>query len=215
MKLSTIRDWTLKQLSEHDEVVVVEPRGDTFIEIQRKKYEPISAAILNEGRVDRGIVESVFDQGVDVQFVANVPKVSVWTGDAIVVAREHNSGWGGLGDLMSAINLESVEGFQRNEYSFVERGIHQHNKVESFERLFDRVFLLFRKGLPEIKVALANEYELTAEHVRTAREVYGEFSLLVQTNPNGNVSSKAQEVAKGLGVDVLNWSDFYGRLNRA
>lgn len=210
----TTRAWTAKQLVGHDEIVAVEPDGELCIYIQRKKYEPVISAILNENRVDRRAIEAVFAHNGKVQFVANVPRDSVWMGDAIAHVRAKNLGWGGFGDLMSAINLESVEGFQKEEYSFVERGIRQHDRVAHYERIFDRVFLCFRKGLPEIKVALVCEYELTAEHVRAAREKYGEFSVIVKTNPNGNITGTAQQVGKGLGVDILTWGEFLGRLNR-
>lgn len=212
--LST-RDWTVNQLWKHNEVITVEPIGEIVIKIQRKKYAPIFSAILSEHRVNRGSIESVFDHGGKVQFVANVPQDSIWTGDAIAAAHEYNLGWGGFGDLMSAINLESVERFQKKEYEFVERGICQHDRVKDYERPFDRVFLLFRKGLPEIKVAIVHEYELTAEHVRATRDKYGEFSVIVKTNPNGNITSMAQEVGEGLGVEILKWGEFLGRLNRA
>ena len=210
----TTRDWTARQLARHSEVVEVEPEGDLYINIIRKKYAPITSAILNEDRVDKRAIEIVFDQGGEVQFVANVPRDSIWVGDAIAIARANNFGWGGFGDLMSAINSESVEGFQRKEYLFVERGIGQHDRVKHYERIYDRVFLCFRKRLPEIKVALVYEYELTAEHVRATREKYGEFSVIVKTNPNGNITSRAQEVGKRLGVDILTWGAFLGRLNR-
>ena len=210
----TTRDWIAEQLTGHDEVVAVEPKGELFINIQRKKYAPVSSAILNEGHVDGRVIKAVFRHGGQVQFVANVPLDSVWTGEAITIARAHNVGWGGFGDLMSAISLESVEGFQKQEYSFVERGIRQHDRVDNYERIFDRVFLIFRRGLPEIKVALLCDYELTAEHVRAAREKYGDFSVIVKTNPNGNITGEAKEVGKGLGVDILKWGKFLGRLNR-
>ena len=209
------RDWTMKQLLEHDEVITVEPTGEISISIQRKKYKPVVSAILSEYCVNRSSVESVLDHNSNVQFVANIPRDSVWMGDAITTARQYNLGWGGLGDLMSAINLESVERFQKKEYEFVERRICQHNRVKDYERIADRVFLLFRKGLPGIKVAIIHEYELTAEHVRAARDKYGEFSVIVKTNPNGNITGRAQEVGEGLGVEILKWGEFLARLNRA
>ena len=212
--MSTTRDWITKQLAGHEEVVTVEPKGELFINIQRKTYAPFTSAILNKDRVNRSAIESVFDHGDQVQFVANVPQDGVWMGEAIEIARARNVGWGGFGDLMRAINSDSVEGFQKKEYSFAERGIRQHDRVECYKRIFDRVFLLFRKGLPELKVALVYEYELTAEHVRAARDKYGDFSVIVKTNPNGNITGSAQEVGKGLGVDILKWGEFLGRINR-
>ena len=210
----TTRDWTVKQLAGHDEVAAVEPKDELLIYIQRKKYDSFFSAILNANRVDKRTIGSALAYGDKIQFVANVPRDSVWLGDAIEAVRAHKLGWGGFGDLKSAINLESVEGYQKKEYSFVERGIVQHQRVESYERPFDRVFVIYRKGLPEIKVTLVYEYELTAEHVRAARERYDEFSVIVKTNPNGNITGNARQVGKGLGVDILSWGEFLGRLNR-
>ena len=66
-----------------------------------------------------------------------------------------------------------------------------------------------------MKVTLLYEYELTAEHVRTAREEYGDFAVIVKTNPNGGVTENAREVGKGLGIEILKWGQFLGRLNQA
>ena len=210
----TILDWTVKKLEEHDEVVSVEPEGELLINVHRKKHPPFCSAILNEKLVDKRVIEFVLGYNGKVQFVTNVPKDSIWVGDAILIAQARNLGWGRLADLMSAINSESVEGYQNKEYIFVERCLNQHNRVECYERIFDRVYLLTRLGLPNIKVALVYEYELTAEHVRAARKRYGEFSVIVKTNPNGNITGKAEEVGKGLGISILTWGEFLGRLNR-
>ena len=212
--MSSSRDWAAKRLAEHSQVVAAEPRGDSLIDITRKGYESFCTAILKEPLVIAEILESMYSSDIEVQFVANIPKDGIWKGDAIEFAHHHNWGWGGFGDLMSAINEESVSGFQKKEYAFCERCIKQHTRVQNYERIFDRVFKISRKALPDIKVALAYEYELTAEHVRSAVEKYGEFSLIAKTNPNGNVTGNAQKVAKNLGIEVLEWGEFLGRLNR-
>jgi hypothetical protein len=97
---------------------------------------------------------------------------------------------------------------------FVERGLCQHDRVLSFDRIFDRLYQIRRKGLPEITVAMLNEYELTADHLRTARDRYGQFSVAVITNPNGQATSSAEEAAETLGVEILKWRPFFGRLNK-
>ena len=209
------RDWALTQLAKHTEVVSVAPLDEVFIGIERKRYEPVVTAIMNERRVAGDSIEAVSSLAVELQFVTNMPRDSVWTGAAISAARERDLGWGGLGDLMRAINDASVRGFQKSEYSFVERGLRQHGRVEHYERLFDRLFRIARCGLPDITAALVYEYELTAEHVRATRERYGACSIIVKTNPNGGVTSLASEVGKGLGIEILRWGEFLGRLNRA
>ena len=208
------REWIIKQLKKHDEIVSVEPKGEFSITIHRKKYPPFSSAILKKVRVEEIDIEFVIENDEDVHFVANIPKNSVWTGDAIEVARTHDLGWGGFGDLMSATNEKSVKGFEKKEYKFVERGLLQHDRITRYDRIFDRVFLLFRRDFSAIKIAIVYEYDLTAEHVRDTREKYGDFSLIVKTNPNGNITSNAYEVGSHLGVEILEWGEFYGRLNR-
>ena len=209
----TSRDWAIKQLAKHHGVLSVTPNNDVFINIERRMYEPFSSAILNRNKIDEDSIDSVLSLGVDVQFVTNLPKSGIWTGPAIEVIDQHSLGWGGLGDLMSVINAEDVRGFQKKEYAFVERALRQHSKVQRYDRIFDRVFRVFRWGLPNIDVALIYEYELTAEHLRVAVEKYGEFSVVVKTNPNGKITMNASEVGEQLGVEVLSWGEFYQRLN--
>ena len=61
---------------------------------------------------------------------------------------------------------------------------------------------------------MLNEYELTADHIRTARDRYGSFDVVVNTNPNGSVTSAAAEAAKSMGVEILKWGPFFGRINK-
>ena len=215
MRRMSTRDWAIQQLAEHTEIRSAVPHGDLFVTIERKRYDPFSTAILNERRVNGDAVESVFSLSTEVQFITNMPRKGTWTGSAILVAQEYNLGWGGFGDLMSAVNYEDVRGFQKKEFSFIERGLHQHDRVSHYERIFDRVFEISRWDLPNMRVSLLYEYEVTAEHVRAAREEYGDFAVIVKTNPNGGVTRTAREVGKGLGIEILEWGQFLGRLNRA
>ena len=68
--------------------------------------------------------------------------------------------------------------------------------------------------MPDLKVAMLNEYELTADHLRIARDRYGQFSVAVITNPNGEATSSAKETAQTMGVQILKWGSFFGRLNK-
>jgi hypothetical protein len=50
--------------------------------------------------------------------------------------------------------------------------------------------------------------------LRTARDRYGQFSVAVITDPNGGATSAAAEAAQTMGVEILKWGAFFGRLNR-
>lgn len=82
------------------------------------------------------------------------------------------------------------------------------------ERVHDRMYMVRRSGLNDVVVVLANAYELTADHVRTARDRYGQFTDILITNPNGEPTSSAIQAAKSMGSRVSKWGAFLGRLNR-
>jgi hypothetical protein len=115
---------------------------------------------------------------------------------------------------MSAVSDENVREHVKREYVFVERGLIQHNRVSRLEREFDRVYLVHRTGLDPLRFVMLNEYELTADHIRSARSRYGAFDAVLMTNPNGEPTGDAEGVAKDIGVGIFKWREFLGRLNR-
>lgn len=208
------RDWVVEKLGTHTEVASVKAIGDQVIEISRKKYPSVSAAVLSADRVTDEDIKQVLSTSNSLHFVMNLPARGVWTGAAIDVVRMRGLGWGGYGDLMSALGHDTVLGFQKKEFDFVERGLKQHDRVNSLYRRYDRVFEVGREKLPNITIALVNEYELTAEHVRLARDTYGNFDLLLKTNPNGKTTDTARRVAEDLNIPIVMWRELLSRLRR-
>jgi hypothetical protein len=143
-----------------------------------------------------------------------IPRSTVWTGEAIDFAREHQIGWGGIGELFRAVDSEEDSDIQKKEYEFVERGLSQHDKVTKLIRVFDRVFEVHRSKFDPITVVLINEYELTAEHVRHAKATYGHFDAILKTNPNGRTTENARETAEKMSAEIFGWGEFLGRLNK-
>lgn len=205
--------WVAGNLREFQDVVDVNLTSDQTLCIKRRKYAPFVAGIVSAIRVEADTVRAVVSQP-DVEIVANVPKESFWTGDAIRVASAHRIATGSYGDLLRAIGLEDVRSFVPKDIAFIERGLRQHDRIAGFERMHDRIYRVWRDRMPELVVAMLTEYELTGDHLRTARDRYGAFDLAVITDPNGRATETATEVAARLGAEVLNWAGFYGRLNR-
>lgn len=220
MSGSNSRDWLLDKLQKLENVTALAPINEYLIKIERTRLHsetalpPFVAAVISTKVVNGEDLVKLKPQDGHFEFVTNIPKDAIWTGAAITCANVHSIGWGGVGDLMSAINDEVVADYQNREFVFVERGLKQHNRIEKFYRLFDRIIEIHRTGLPTIKVAILNDYELTGEHVRHARDIYGEFSIIVKTNPNGRPTSNAYEAAKAVEAELLSWREFLGRLHR-
>jgi hypothetical protein len=59
---------------------------------------------------------------------------------------------------------------------------------------------------------LLNEYELSADHVRTARDRYGTFNAILKTN--GRITEAAIAAANSMGATIYMWGQLLGRLNR-
>lgn len=66
-----------------------------------------------------------------------------------------------------------------------------------------RCQLLFGgNGIPDISVVLLEAYDVSAEHVRNARELYGSFDLGLKTTNYGSITSAATEAARSMGADT-------------
>ena len=204
----------MNSLKEHNEVVDVRLIHPQLLEVYRREYGRFRAGTIATSRVEPSSLYRFVDTSTVVQFIANIPAESYWTGEAMEFAERHSVGCGGLRDLLSAVSWPNVRCYKREEFAFVERGLCQHNNVLILERVHDRKYIIKRCSYDDVVVVLANEYELTADHVRTARDRYGPFTDVLVTNPYGKPTSSAIRAAKSMGSRVFKWGPFFGRLNR-
>jgi hypothetical protein len=207
--------WVATNLRKSEGVSKVEQLSDQVLQVSRTNYDPFVAGIVAVTRVDAETIAPLARSELEVEIIANVPKESYWTGGALTLAKRHNIATGSYGDLLRAIRLPNVRAFQTQETAFVERGLSQHDRISGFERVHDRLYRIRREGRSDLTVSMLNYYELTADHLRTARERYGPFSIAVITNPNGRPSTSAEEAGRIMGIEILKWGPFFGRLNQA
>jgi hypothetical protein len=207
-------EWVAGNLRKATGVSNVEVLSDQVLRVSRREYDPFVAGIVSRKCVEADTIRRLVKSKFGVEIIANIPKESYWTGGALRLAHDNDIASGAYGDLFRVIDVEAVRAFQPKETEFVERGLRQHDRVSSFERVYDRLYRISRNGWPDLDVAMLNEYELSADHLRTARDWYGQFSVIVITNPNGRATSSAEETAQTMGVEILKWGPFFGRLNR-
>lgn len=198
----------------HDKVTSANLLSPQRVQLVREDYPPIVVGTMSVERVDEAALSMLLSDPSPLSFVVNIPKESYVAGDALRRAKVNGFAIGGLGDLMRAVSLPNVGQYMSPEFTFVERGLTQHSRIQSYDRLDDRCYLLNRKGLDSLKVVFLNEYELTADHLRTARHRYGEFEIAVFTNPNGNSTSSAQSTASAMNIQICKWGDFMSAVNR-
>lgn len=206
-------EWVARNLATKDGVTNVQVIGPNTLHIERSKHPAFSAAIVSAQVVDVDTIESILEEDSSIEIVANVPKEAIWSGEAITLAKAHHAAFGSLYDLYRCLSSDIVRAYVRPEFDFVERGLLQHDMVAKLERRFDRVYRVHRHGLPPVQFVMLKEYELTADHVRTARSRYGKFDIILINDPNGKPTSDAVEAASALGMRILMWRQLLGRLN--
>ena len=206
--------WVADRICQRDDVKNVHLLRPQILQIARVDWEPFFAATLASAAVDRATVEGLATVGPEVDIFVNVPKESIWTGDAIAAVEENKAAFGGMADLHRAITEMTPSQYVNPEFGFVERGLRQHTNVSGLRRLYDRKYAIERPGLADVSVVLLNEYELTADHVRTARDRYGVFDSILITNPNGRSTGAADAAADSMGARIYKWGELLGRLNR-
>ena len=207
--------WVMDNLDEHEHVSSVSYNNPNIIEVDRVEKPAFQAAIISSKKVDSDDLLPIAESNEPVKFIANIPKEAFWTGNAIFASQVLGAAFGSLGDLYRAIRDEDDPSeYVNKEFAFFERGMRQHSRVATFNRIHDRVYEIERHGHESLKVMLLNEYDVIGDNVRAAVDRYGSFSDILKTNPNGQVMSSAVEVSRNLGIDIHKFGEFLGRLNK-
>jgi hypothetical protein len=206
--------WAASRIRERTEVTSVQLLHPQALHVTRKDEGPFIAATLASKAVDRPTVEGLADLGYKIDIYLNIPKEAIWTGDAIAAVAEKAAAFGGMSDLQRVITDPIPSRYVNPEFSFVERGLRQHTRVGGLRRLHDRKYTIQRLRHGDITILLLNEYELSADHVRTAWDRYGTFNAILKTNPNGRITEAAIAAANSMGATIYMWGQLLGRLNR-
>jgi len=206
--------WVADRIAETTDATGTKVTSPFTFRVNRKDLPSFEVLVLSAAKVTDDILDPLLADAPSASFVVNVPKNGIWTESGIATARSHDCAFGGIGELMSALHqkLDDVSAFIKKENAFVERGLDQHDNVSHFDQEYDRVYMVHRPGMKSLRVVLLNEYELTAEHVRTARTNYGPFDIVLMTNPNGTATKDSLDTAKAMQVSILPWRRFLGRL---
>src|SRR5262245_56180756 len=75
--------WVASKLKAHSAVETVEQIGAQTLRIMRKEYGPVVVGVISVPCVEVTTVTSFLAANPEVDFIANIPKESYWTGPAI------------------------------------------------------------------------------------------------------------------------------------
>mgnify|MGYP003650574668 CR=1 FL=1 len=208
--------WAIDKITENSEVRSASIISPGILEIVRTRYDPFHSAILGiKGKVNQSHIDRFAGSGGSIAFFANIPGDSIWTGPAINSVRAIPAAFGGLGDLVRSIrNCPNVTEYRNKELAFFEDGLAQHSAVYQVDQLFDRKFNVRRRNKPDFSVVLVDAYDMSAEDVRNAKTVYGDFDAAVKMSSYGSITPQAEAAAKSMGAGTYKWGQLLGRLNR-
>lgn len=209
----SLNSWCLEKLNNHDKVESVEEVGENLLKVINDKGDEFIIFTKSE---DHSTIESV--AGVDVErldFLLNIKKDAYIDGQLLQLATSAQFGIGGLADIFSALNGRTISAYISSEMSFIMRGLLQHTRVIDLERLDNRRFRIERVGLDSVVILALNDYDFTADSVRSGIEKYGEFDAILTSNPNCRRTGNCQMAAYSASVKILSWGELLGQLNRA
>ena len=207
--------WVAEKLRTADGIEAIDVISSGLLRVTRKKHSPFNVGAIGvEAVVEPANVMSLFEKADGPQFVVNVPTTAIWTAAAIDLVHEHDSAFGGVGDLIRASREVNVPSYRYREYRFVERGLTQHNAVASLTRLYDRKFLVHRLRHSDLTLVMVDAYEVSADDVRTARDLYGAFDTVLKMTSYGGTTTAAREAAASMGAEIFKWGQLLSRLNR-
>ena len=132
----------MNSLKKHDNVADVRLREPQTLEIIRRDHDRFMAGTIATPCVKPASIYRFVDGQFAVQFIANITVESYWTGEAIEFAARKSVAFGGLRDLLSAVNVPDVRCYKREEFAFVERGLCQHTNVHILHRVHDRKYII-------------------------------------------------------------------------
>lgn len=206
-------DWAQRKIVEHDQVLSAELISPNLISVKDKKGHDYRVATMDRASIDSKDLEKLLDTE-NVDFILNVSKEPYITGEALEFAENHDFAIGGVGDLYRALSDHNLSAYVNPEVSFILRGLRQHTRVAQVIRLDSRRYQIERFGLPTVVVLALNDYELTAESVRSAIDRFQPFDAILKSNPNGGLTEMSKIVARAAGVKILRWGELMGDLNR-
>jgi hypothetical protein len=196
--------WLIGVLPQHRAVARAERIGRGVVMVERKDMSPTVVGILSANPVTCADLEPLLAGEPRPAMFVNIPTRASWTGEAIDNLEAEGIAFGKMYDLYRGLGRDDdLSAYRNPEFYFVERMIDQHRNVALRERLSDRVYRISRHVGPGLVIALSQDYEVTADVVRTAYADHVPFDVLFKTNPYGRISTQGREAADKLGIQVV------------
>lgn len=202
-----------EKLSNFDKIQKIGLIASNLLEVQRKKGKSFFTFTMSLKLIELNDIKEILENNSNLNFIVNIKKEYRISGSAISYLNSKSVSFGGMGDIMRFSNQRDNSLYVDKEYSFVQRGLSQHTKVKSLERLDNKRIKIERYSMKEVIAVMNNDYDLGSESVRSYKDRFKDFKVIICTNPNARVTSEADSIANSLKIDICAWGDLLGKLN--
>ncbi len=210
MKKPWIANWITEKHDQIEDYTVV---NDNLVKLKRKNKNYILLYNISESNVGMDDINKIVSQNDKIDFIFNTVKDAYYEGNVLNYCEQNQIGIGNTSDLFSALNMDNPSQYIDKGAQFILPGLRQHTKVNEVIRLNNKTYYIERILLKPVKVLALNEYELNATAVRNGVKTYGKPDIILSSNPNGRISTKANEAAKSIGLDIISWGELLKELN--
>lgn len=207
-------EWCKDKLETHDKIESIQLQGSNLLSVAHSEFGTITIATMSLEKIDENDLQVLLGtQKVD--FVLNVSREPYVTQQALVYAEQNRFSIGGLGDAMRVLRDGDPADYVHREIRFILQGLRQHTNVVNVVRLDNRRFQIDRYDHSPVTILALNEYEITADTVRTAIDRFPKFHAILKSDPNGSITSNAIAAAESAGLEIYAWRDLLGALNKS
>lgn len=209
-------DWTAAWLAiniRHDEVTDVQVRSGNSVLVKLKK-RPLPTLVTTTSREYLSAADLPPEvHEAENEFLVNIKANAAFLADVVALSGQRRFGFGGVGNFYSACGSDDLRNFLDSETSFILQGLRQHSAIRSVDRLTHRSYLVQRHMLPSVTVLAINDYDVTAESLRTAIALHGKTDFVLASNPNSKFSQDSITATRHSGVKLMKWGNLLGALH--
>lgn len=209
---SWVAAWCCDKLINRKEILSAEPISSNGVALKVKDHaQTVIVATMSEDRASLAQVPDEFHQP-ETEFLLNIQKMAYFGGDLLHKASQIPVGVGGMGDLYAAAGDKDFRNYIPREVRFIRLGLMQHSHVSNVIRLNSQMYEVHKINGLRVTVLALNEYDLTADALRSGIEKFGKPDLVLASNPNCRASQMTDQAARAIGTRVLNWGRLLGAL---
>lgn len=206
-------DFFSTLLEEREGLEIVDRTPEGFLIVDAGDDYAFPVAVLGvQNVIQLPDVGPLFSGSTQPEFVVNVPSKALWDGDAIRYIHTSSAAFGTLGEVSRAASTGNAGSYRDKSMGFFINAMRQHSNVSSVTYVYDRVFMADRKNGSSVTVAVIEAYNMSAEDVRNAKNLFGHFDIVVKSSSHGSITHQAIAAAKSMSAEALTFGELMRRL---